>query len=846
MDSKGNYHVYRSSAGSGKTFTLAKFYLSLILKNKPQDYFKHILAITFTVKAAAEMKTRIIDYLSGFANSQILTKDHELMISLISNDLSLGKEAIQKRSQLALNAILHDYSSLSIFTIDKFVHKLVRSFATDLGLNPDFEVEIDSKQLIERVVNETLNTVGIREDITRLVLEYSKHQVDSEMYWDVTSNLETLANELNSEDFYLQARGLSHIRPAVVFKIQKTLKTKHDDTARSVSNLGQKAMDLITSLGLSIKDFAFSSKGVYSFFQAAIDENLNKIVSPNSYIQKALEEDKWQSATKSEVVLDIKDALHEILSQLIGLESEIRNAIFYKKLIPQLYSIGLISEFEHLFTEIKFNENQQLLSDFYKLLSDRFDQDQTPFIYERLGNKYKHILIDEFQDTSKLQWINLLPILENSLADGNSSLIVGDAKQSIYRFRGSEPGQFVNQPNNNRPTDRLLSGEYNPHVLDSNYRSSKSIVEFNNRFFTDLSTNYLETDYKEFYTDLIQQNKRASKGYASVTAVEKVDDLSIQELLFDPILQKIKSFLNSEKANPGDICLLFQKNSDAAYFAGRLLQFGFPVTSDESLLLKNNRCVQLIISTIQAQENPYDPFAQQVWLSRLYMSGKINEYHKLAQWLKTERANFNILSTKLALKWPNAIFNQDSFGIIWSLVKIFQLSTEDIFIKSLLDFSLLYDENAAYLRTSFLEHWASKSEKLSIENSDADSIQVMTIHKSKGLEFPHVIVYLPEFQLRKTTKKFAWIDDFSIENLPKTMVTLDSLSKTNYEGQLDEEKSKSSVDLLNSIYVALTRPRETLDILTLGKKGEVASKPIKFIQDWDEWNKDTMSLRIDS
>lgn len=842
MNLKGNYHVCKSSAGSGKTFTLAKFYLSLILKNPSQDYFRHILAITFTVKAAAEMKNRIIHYLSGFASKGRLSPDHLLMLDLISKELELKSTHIQNRSRLILNAILHDYSSLSIFTIDKFVHKLVRSFASELHLNPDFEVEIDSKQLVERVVSETLNKVGVENDITELILRYTKEQLDSDKYWDVTSSLESIAAELNGEEFHIHARELDNLGPSGIFTIQDELRKTNTEISDIAQKLGGKAMNLIKGKGLISKDLAYGARGVFDFFQAAENEELIKLIDPNSNVLKAIDEDKWQSGTKSPLVLDIKDELLNILLKIIDHKPQFRQAIFNQRLIPQLYRTGLINEFQNLFTSIKEDENQQLLSDFYRVLSDKFSNDQTPFIFERLGNKYNHILIDEFQDTSQLQWINLLPLLENSIAEGHASLVVGDAKQSIYRFRGSEPSQFINQPVNNRSTDQLLSAEFNLSVLNSNYRSAGTIVQFNNRFFSELSNTFLEKSEQEFYADVSQTAEKDLDGFVSIVAIEKEEDITIQELLFEPISRQIQDLLK-KGALPGEICLLFRKNTDASYFAGRLLQLGFPVTSDESLLLDHNPGVQLLISTIKAMSNPFDSFYLQLWLSRLSRVVKLNlNYHEIAIWLKTEKASFHQLTSKLNLKLNESTFNQNSFRVIWELIKCFGLNKEDVFIKCLLDFSLLYDENAAYLKTSFIEHWDKQSQKLSIENTAGNSIQIMTIHKSKGLEFPHVLVYLPEFQQRKTTKNLAWIDDTGIESMSKTPVEVPSLKGTNYESVLDEEKAKTSVDLINTLYVALTRAKQTLNVYTTTKDGEIIPVPLRFVQNWEEWNEKSSSL----
>ena len=843
MNATGNFHVYRSSAGSGKTFTLAKFYLSLILKQKSTYYFKHILAITFTVKAAAEMKERIIDYISGFADPTASTDEHRLMLSLISKEINSDETIIITRSKAILNAMLHDYSNLSIYTIDKFVHRLVRSFASELGLNPDFEVEIDSKQLIDRVVSAVMDKVGVDAEISKLILEYSKYQIQSDKYWDVTSSLETLAFELNSEDFFIQSGYTEKLNPALIFKVQNDLRDRIEHTKSMAQEIGHRINHLLERFNIKPKDLYQGSRGVLGYFNAAIACDFSKLVTPNNYVLQTIESHKWQSGSKNPSVIELQDELEGGLASLLEQIDEFKDALLFQNILPHLFKLGLISELRMLFAEIKSDENQQLLSDFYKLLSDRFNKDQTPFIYERLGAKYHHILIDEFQDTSRLQWQNLLPLFENTIAEGNRSLLVGDAKQSIYRFRGSEPDQFVNQPVNNRPTDVLLQSEFNKSVLDSNYRSLPSIVRFNNRFFKELSQQFLQPNEQPFYDDVEQKPIKKAGGIVTIKAIDLEENCTIEESLFPNIEKSIASRIKAG-VQPSNICLLFQRNSDASFFAGKLLEAGYSVTSDESLLLSNNLKIQLLIATIEAYTNSLDQFFQQRFLARIYQNNLlIGDYHEIATWLKTDKASFAQLCNRLQLKLNQSLFNQDSFGIMLGLIQLFNLNSRDVFIKKILDYALLYDETSTYLKHSFLDQWAKDAEKLSIEvSANVNALQVMTIHKSKGLEFPFVYVYLPKFQAKSTTKTFAWINQTQIENLETAMVPCSSLKNTRYESLYTEEKAKTNVDLINALYVAFTRAKEGLEVFTLNSNGKLGATPLSFIQDWNEWDAEKMEL----
>ena len=748
METIKNFEVYKSSAGSGKTFTLASAYLSLVLKSEDPKYFRKILALTFTVKAASEMKERIISYLSAFAGRQSERKDIASMMAVVSSNTGLSDDQIINRSNNVLIHLIHDYGEFSVLTIDKFVNRIIRSFSADLGLNSDFEIEIDQTKIIEQVIDGLMNQIGINQIITELILEFVKHQIDDQKSSDISSQLASLAREVLSEEYYLNSKGQTTMDPKLIHPLQQRILNELKAIEANVSNLGRRALDLFDKFGLEEGDFYYSSRGIAKYFQKAREADLEYVSNPNTIVIKTIESDKWQSKTKEPAVLEIKDQLTELFNALTLLKPEIERVIFLKKIRTFLYSIGLIGEIIQLFDSIRESENIQLLSDYYKILSDKFGQEQSPFIYERLGQRYAHILIDEFQDTSALQWKNLLPLITNSLSEGNKSLIVGDAKQSIYRFRGSDPEQFINLPYAGYESDLLLKAAYQEFYLDTNFRSYSNVIDFNNRFFSTLHKSFLSEEHEPTFYQLHQKKNARIGGEVFFHTVERLEEMDRIESFLVPMEKRIKILLEESKCTEKDICILFQKNSDASFVAGKLLECGYKVTSSESLLLANNPNIQLLISTLIAVQNNGDPFYLQQWLSRLNQTNKLrSDYHETASWIKKAKPRMHELIKKLELNLSIDRTKLDSFNALLYLAKFFELNLNDLFVRKLLDFSLEFETTSMYLKSTFLDKWESEKSKLCIDPSgDANAINIMTIHKSKGLEFPVVFVYLPRIR----------------------------------------------------------------------------------------------------
>lgn len=848
--SNKNFKVYKSSAGSGKTFTLSKTFLKLALSGDSPDYFKNILAITFTVKAAAEMKERIVTYLSALAGNPTSRRDVESMRQAIMTESGLSEQEITFRSKNTLQALIHNYGEFSILTIDKFVHRMVRSFASDLGMAPDFEVEIDQSRLVDMVTSALLDKVGQDEGITELLLAFAETQTENDNSWNIEPSLADFAKELSSEDFFLNAANLDQLDYKDALGLIKKLNKEVAHFESNIIAIGKQSVDILTENGLDYNDLVYGAGGIHSFFL--------KLTSPETLYDedvlgkratKYLDGDKIHSKTalNPELVDSLLPQFNKLKDDYLRHSSKLKEVKFKKILSVELFGLVLINELKQLFAKVKEEENVQTLSDFNQILTEKFIAEQTPFIYEKLGNKYQHILIDEFQDTSALQWLNLKPLVENSLASGKENLIVGDAKQSIYRFRGSEPDQFIGLPAVGGQSQLLFESSYEKQVLDTNYRSAQNIIRFNNRFFKELCTQILSEDQQSVYEDLHQETFSKESGEVRVHLIEKAYKDEKTEAYFDAMLQRIKALEIDNKNALGETCMLFRSNKNASQFASLLLEQGIDVISEESLLIDNSAQAKLVIATLYAAKNFQDPFYLQSWLAKLFQFSVVKGNHHLAaKRLKEEKLDFDGVCKLLTLPLKLSEIEQgDSFHRVFKLCTLFKMKADNPFVAQLLDFSLGYEQSNLYLKQTFLDYYESQKEKLSVRLQDGgNAVRIMTIHKSKGLEFKHVFVYLPEVSSTKPTKKFGWLHDSEIvPELKDYLLPITKFKGTPFENIYEDELTKSKLDELNAIYVAFTRAGSSLDVFT-NETDRKTPAPHNFIKKWSGFNNTSNKLEL--
>ncbi len=507
-----NFIVYRSSAGSGKTFTLVKAYLKLALSDdapRPLAY-KKILAITFTNKAAAEMKLRIIEALQQISENKSKGK---LLTEMLCAEIGIDTTLLQKRARTTLSEILHNYSDFSVSTIDSFTHKIVKTFAFDLKLPVNFSIETNTAEFYKKVVMALMSKIGESAELTDLLIQYSSNNAVDNTDWDPEKKLLEFAEIIQKENAEANLLKLKDISKEQLKEIQKKLFVYTSGFKKRLKEKGEEALELIKSKNLNDAHFNYQKTGPQNVFNKWVNFEFDSIADLiGARLPEAVAKNKWHnnknSAGENAALESITPQLNTIATETINfLKENNQRYSLYNLLEKNIYSIILVNELQQISEEFRAEEQIVFISEFNSKISKIVSEEPAPFIYERLGERYTNYLLDEFQDTSTLQWLNLLPLVDNSLANGRFNLIVGDGKQSIYRWRNANVQQFNSLPELAGASEHEILSErqtnlkqnFKAEVLDTNYRSLQQVVEFNNDVFDFLPQHYLTDNFKSIY-----------------------------------------------------------------------------------------------------------------------------------------------------------------------------------------------------------------------------------------------------------------------------------------------------------------------------------------------------------
>jgi len=480
--------IYKASAGSGKTFRLTAEYLKILFSN--QWNYKRILAVTFTNKATAEMKSRIIRELYKLSR-----KESSPYLKIIQNDLNIPEESIQIKAKQSLSLLLHDYSKFSVNTIDKFFQKIIRSFTHEVGIQPGYSVELNQSEILSLVVDKLLMDIGDNKDLRELTSSLAENKIEQGKKWDFKEDILKLAREIFNEEFkdfdiqLINKFGEKEFVKDYISQLQNIIAQFENH----LKKLAKEALALIEKSGLTTEDFKYNKSSVPNYFNKIIQQNVFEL-KPRTV--KGTEDYKeWisQSSPKKEILENVLDhGLFKLFTEMVSFhqnkQEEYYTAIEIRKFIHTLGILTDISTKLHRYCE---EQNIFLISDASQLLQVIIDNNDAPFIYEKAGSIYRFFMMDEFQDTSKIQWENFKPLIGNSLAQGNTNLVVGDVKQSIYRWRNSD-WEIL--------SDKIEQdfAQYQPSVipLNSNWRSKKNIIDFNNSVFY-YSSNILQQHFNQ-------------------------------------------------------------------------------------------------------------------------------------------------------------------------------------------------------------------------------------------------------------------------------------------------------------------------------------------------------------
>ena len=842
--------VYKSSAGSGKTTTLVNEYLSLALVNP--NRFGNIIALTFTIKATSEMKERVFVVLNKIINLDENKKDAGLASSIehIQAATKLSEVEIRNRSKSLLHNILHNYTEFSFSTIDSFVINIVRSFAHDLNLPFDFNIELDSSLLIEKAIALLFEKIGEDEKLTRFLIQYILQNVDKESSLKIENELAQLGKIIFESRHYESVKRLNDIDLNHFSEINNTLKKDISSFETRIANLAEKGINLINNNGIEYADFSSST------IPKQFEKLKEGIIIPLHKVIIDPENKPLYAKSKKQVIKDRIDSVRVQLFEIINSINDLvtRESINYidKKLIlEKLNPLALLSEIKRMLDRYKEENNVIHLSESNKMISDIVLNEHIPFIYERVGRKYLHYLIDEFQDTSVIQWNNLIPLIDNSLATNNFNMIVGDAKQSIYRWRDGDVDQFINLPTiNNANRSPILkeraatiARNYEAKYLKHNWRSELNIIEFNNEFFKYMLSHQFGSKDNIYTLDDSERIKKIYESHEQIAG--KQDDngkVIIQnypkdgdQSYEDGLISHIELLL-SQNYKLQDIAVIARTKKVLANTSSILIQHGYKVVSNETLFIMNNPQVNLISSIIHYVGN------------NNRKNNLLNINHLLNTLSKdTGKENIQNISSSLShiginddikllcdsiSKYgyyleSNTLLELQAYDLAEYLIQQLDINCiPNPFVQSLLNNILENSKNNGSGIQSFLEFWENKKENLSISlPENINAIKLYTIHKAKGLEFP--VVIFPANGFSKPKGGFHWIDPkiANISELETAMINhkKDVLQSSFGEKFLDEE-DKIKMDEINLIYVTNTRPTEQLIILFEDNRNSIWEK----------------------
>ena len=809
---KGNLTVYKSSAGSGKTSKLSTSYISICLSNESDDYFKKILAITFTNKAANEMKERILSYFRKISEKSI----NKHVIDELKYQTNIKEEEIFQKAKRIHSKMIHNYSDISIMTIDKFNYQIIKSFTQDFGISNNVEVELDEDKIIEPSVKELLNNVNEKEGVlTKNFLSFLFYKLKSKKSTDLVSEIENFTKEILKEKSYLNLP--EKVDNDFFFDLQNRIKISLEKNKNKLIELNQKSSNYLKNNNIDI-DHLLKKPGIYNFFESMMYEKSVSFQKNNASIEKKIQSGEIFSA-KGKKIFEISQRLsmskqfqffyseYKSCSTKINTDLILNENIFLMKFVNDI----IISIKKYC------NENNIIhISSFNKLINRVIVNQPSAFIYEKIGKRYKHFLIDEFQDTSVLQWQNLLPLIVDSI-DYYKSLIVGDAKQSIYRWRSSDVKQFISLPKLRDMKSILFSKEWENKIdsqcniipLKYNYRSKKNIIKFNNDFFKKIKQNCGIKFINDVYQNLHQKDSRSKEG--GYVYIELFDNKNFENLICNKVSSEIKNLVSENLSSYKDIAVLCNSNKDIQRIAGHLVSKNIPIISEDGLLVNKCKHVKFIINFIKNIQIS-DNFTRFLVLN--YLFGSKLEKHNLRALSISEKKFKN----KIVSSYPGCesiyFYRYSIYEIVEKIVSTFNLEN-DAYIHHFKNFTLSYQNKYSSDTDSFIKFWEENSHKEKIQSpSNINAVNLLTIHKSKGLAFKNVII--PFNWDKNLNRKFIYAYDFkyqsSILNLILNYST--NLKNSSFSDIYEKEIELNLMDNVNKLYVAMTRAIDRLYIFS--------------------------------
>ena len=859
--------IYKASAGSGKTFRLVLEYLKLLVDN-PFNY-RHILAVTFTNKATAEMKERILRDLYKL----VQYKDRSILDRLL-DETNLSELKILEHAKLALSYILHDYDRFSISTIDSFFQRVLRSFARETGLYGTYEVELDQDAVLDEACDLLLMSVEDDLELRNWLLSMSEDQLGEGKNWQIRDKILELGTELQKEAYqeYLVQQSIAGNIDSEREKISK-LKSELALTRKvfetRLREYGNKALNIIRNSGLLLSDFKGGSRSFVNYFDYWANCRLDKLEATKTLLSAVDEPDNWamkSSPRKEEILNCFHNGLNQALMDALDfLNKELSNYITASGIYKHLYALGVLSILSSKVREVGQERNSLLLNEGSILLKGIIGNNDAPFIYEKTGNTYHYFMIDEFQDTSVTQWENFKPLVINSMAENHPNLLVGDVKQSIYRWRNSD-WQLLNK----HIKTELENFNLSEITLESNWRSCVNVVGFNNIFFK-MAKDYVQNEFNNILNDNHSElfneyrttilNAYSDVGQLAASGKEggyvQCEFIDKDDYEDDTIAKLIKSIeqVQDKGFQAGDIAILVKRNKEGKKIAEALLnhkkrteKYNFEVISEDSLFIDSSASVRFLVGLIKYTLSPFDQVNQAsvVYEYSTNILPLLVQKKKVPQrFVDKGQQQFSFdLETVSKHQFISHQVRSDYFPFFddeekrtkiksWSNLSLIDITEEFIKrynldcisgeqanLQSFKDVVSDFSKRESGNLHKFIDWWKQFGAKVKIQTTgERNAIRIMTIHKSKGLEFPVVMLPYCDWTIapdgKKTNILWCSTSNTAYKQFPVLPVNFShNLKKSDFREQYFTEVLLSMIDNMNVLYVALTRAINGLYVFT--------------------------------
>ncbi len=859
--------IYKASAGSGKTFRLVVEYLKLILSDELN--YKHILAVTFTNKATAEMKERVVSQLSEIAKG-----GGNAYSDIVAKETGLPLSTLKQKARAVLRNILHDYSRFSVSTIDKFTQRVLKAFNRELGITPGYILELDNEMILQEAADRLIMGVSSNKDLLKWLKNLGEERIRNNKNFNIKTEILKLGQELFKEHFQVffsgedkELYGRGHLKQYSI-ELSRII----NFFVSELKKKGEKALSLIREEGLDVSDFSYGKSGVAGFFLKLSEGDIPQL---GARVLKAGEGcESWVSKkhhNRDSVTGLIERALLPLLNEAIDFHSQ--HFIKYntaKKIVANLYTLGILNDLQSEIDKIRYEKGILPISDSNLLLKKIIGGSDTPFIYEKIGNIFHHFMLDEFQDTSGLQWENFKPLVLNAMAEGKSNLVVGDVKQSIYRWRNSNWKILANE------IEEDFKGQNIKLVsLGNNWRSSDTVIHFNNSIFPLLVDSFsgeyanhiteagcapenpFTSIFEKIYTGIEQipgGRGKPREGFVRISFIEGSEDEDYQSQSTQLLLQQVKE-LQGKGFKSSDIAILIRRKADGLPIIKQFLEaseepgnaaYNFDIISNESLFLSSSKSVSFVIQLVTHLINPGDKIVKATILNEYknYLQPALHKLNKgivyttiqndgQHQFNFTPQGNtetcyqltdlfedeFEAIFTPIIGQLKTAILNasiDEAITMICRAFNLFELKEDVPFIQALIDQSAQVKTNFTNDLSNFLKWWDEKGANLSVNvNDDTDAIRLFTVHKSKGLEFKVVLIPFFDWPIlwSGTQTPTIWCQpkEAPFDILPLVPVSANkTMAQTIFAEEYSEEVASTFIDCLNLIYVAFTRAKSVL------------------------------------